>query len=113
MAPQKPNILLIISDEHGPAVTGCYGDPIVHAPNLDALAEQGFRYNCCYTPSPLCVSVRLSLTAGKYISRIEAWNNNTWLPSDDYPSLPWLLNQRGYESYLCGKMHYDRTQRYG
>ncbi len=113
MALQKPNILLITSDEHDPAVTGCYGDPIVHTPNLDALADQGIRYDRCYTTSPLCVPARLSLTAGKYISRIGAWSNNTWLPSDDYPSLPRLLNQVGYESYLCGKMHYDRTRRYG
>jgi choline-sulfatase len=113
MAQQKPNILLITSDEHDPAVTGCYGDPIVRTPNLDALADRGIRYDRCYTTSPLCVPARLSLTAGKYISRVGAWNNNTWLPSADYPSLPRLLNRVGYESYLCGKMHYDRTRRYG
>jgi choline-sulfatase len=109
----KPNILLFMSDEHDPAVTGCYGDPVVHTPNLDALAARGVTFENCYTTSPLCVPARLSFTAGKYISRIGAWNNDCWLPSADYPSLPRILNAAGYESFLCGKMHYDPTRRYG
>ncbi|MGC9349446.1 MAG: sulfatase-like hydrolase/transferase [Anaerolineae bacterium] len=110
---EKPNILFFMSDEHDAAVTGCYDDPIVHTPNLDALAAQGVTFDDAYTTSPLCVPARLSFTAGKYISRIGAWSNNCWLPSADYPSLPRILNAAGYESYLCGKMHYDRTRRYG
>ena len=37
----RPNILLIMSDEHDPAVSGCYGHPVVQTPNLDRLASQG------------------------------------------------------------------------
>ena len=36
---KKPNILVIMSDEHDAAVTGCYGDPLVKTPHLDKLAE--------------------------------------------------------------------------
>lgn len=111
--PKRPNILLLMSDEHDPGVTGCYGDPIVQTPNLDALAARGVTFENCYTTSPLCVPARLSFTAGKYVSRIGAWNNECWLPSTEYASLPRLLNSAGYESFLCGKMHYDRTRRYG
>ncbi len=110
---RRPNILLICSDEHNYRVAGCYGNRIARTPNLDRLAERGVVFETCYTNSPLCVPSRLSLTAGKYIHRISAWNNNTRLPSDDYPSLPHILNAAGYESFLCGKQHYDIRHRYG
>lgn len=109
----KPNILFIMSDEHDPGVTGCYGDPLVQTPNLDRLADRGVTFDACYCNSPLCVPSRLSWTAGKYVSRIGAWNNSCWLPSDDYPSVPNLLRRSGYTPYLCGKQHYDATRRYG
>jgi choline-sulfatase len=109
----KPNILVIMSDEHDPAVTGCYGDPIVQTPNLDRLAAGGVTFDACYTTSPLCVPARLSFTAGKYVSRCGAWSNDSVLPSEDYPSLPRIMTAAGYESILGGKMHYHRHRRYG
>ena len=112
-SPRRPNILVIISDEHNAGVTGCYRNGIVQTPNLDRLSRQGVTLENCYCNSPLSVPSRLSFTAGKYASRIGAWSNNTWLPSADYPTLPRTMNAAGYESVLCGKMHYDRTRRYG
>jgi choline-sulfatase len=109
----KPNILVIMSDEHNAGVLGCYGNNIVQTPNLDGLARGGVTFESCYCNSPLCVPSRLAFTSGKYVSRVGAWNNNCWLPSADYPSLPRIMNAAGYESILCGKMHYDRTRRYG
>ena len=110
---RRPNILLVVSDEHNASVTGCYGNATVRTPNLDQLAARGVTFDAAYTNSPLCVPCRLSLTAGKYISRIGGWSNNCRLPRDDYPSLPHIMNAAGYESYLCGKMHYDARHRYG
>jgi len=110
---RRPNVLLIISDEHNVFVNGCYGNKIVRTPALDALAARGVTFDAAYTNSPLCVPSRLSLTACKYVSRIGAWSNNTWLPRDDYPSIARAMTAAGYDSLLCGKMHYDRTRRYG
>jgi choline-sulfatase len=108
----QPNILVIMSDEHNASVLGCYGNKVIRTPNLDGLASRGVVFQSCYCNSPLCVPSRLSFTAGKYASRVGAWNNNCRLPADS-PSLPRLLNAVGYESFLCGKMHYDATCRYG
>jgi choline-sulfatase len=110
--PGQPNILVIMSDEHNASVLGCYGNQVIRTPNLDGLASRGVVFESCYCNSPLCVPSRLSFTAGKYASRVGAWNNNCRLPADS-PSLPRLLNAVGYESFLCGKMHYDATCRYG
>jgi len=110
---RPPNILVIISDEHNAGVTGCYGNRIVKTPNLDSLAAAGVSFENAYTNSPLCVPCRLSFTSGKYVSRVGAWNNDCRLPTPEYPSIARVMNAAGYESFLCGKMHYDSTCRYG
>ena len=114
-APRKraPNILVIMSDEHNHRVAGFAGNRTVETPHLDRLAARGVVFENAYCNSPLCVPSRLAFTAGKYIHRISAWNNACWLPRDDYPSLPGVLNAAGYESFLCGKQHYDASHRYG
>ena len=109
----KPNVLLIISDEHNASVMGCAGNRVVRTPNLDRLAAEGVTFDAAYCNSPLCVPSRLSLTSGKYVSRVGAWSNDCWLPSEDYPSIARIMNAAGYESLLCGKMHFDTTRRYG
>ena len=112
--PARPNLLVIMSDEHNADVLGCYGNTVVQTPNMDAIAARGVTFENCYCNSPLCVPSRLSFTAGKYISRIGAWSNDCWLATGDTtPSLPHILNAAGYESLLCGKMHLDATRRYG
>lgn len=108
-----PNILWIMTDEHNASVLGSYGNKIARTPHMDSLAERGVAFDGCYCNSPLCVPSRASLTAGKYVSRVSVWNNDCELPSADIPSLPRVLNAAGYESYLCGKQHYDYSRRYG
>ncbi len=109
----RPNVVLIITDEHNGGVLSAAGDTLARTPVLDALADQGVLFTDHYCNSPLCVPSRLSFISGKYISRIGAWSNTCWLPSADYPTLPRMLARVGYESFLCGKMHFDRTRRYG
>ncbi len=110
---RQPNILVIMADEHDPAVAGPYGNALVRTPNLDRLAGAGVTFEGAYCNSPLCVPSRLSFTAGKYISRIGAWHNHAELPRPDYPSLPRAMNAAGYASFLCGKQHYAHDRRYG
>ena len=109
----RPNILMIMSDEHDPAVMGCYGDSIVQTPHMDRLAEEGIVFDAAYTTSPLCAPARASFTAVQYVSRCGVWTNDCQLPSDDYPSLPHALNAVGYECWLGGKMHFATGHRYG
>jgi choline-sulfatase len=110
---KKPNILLVMSDEHNQRVTGCYGNAIVKTPNIDGLAAQGVTFENHYCNSPLCVPSRAAFTAGKYASRVDVWGLTSELPSDDMPSIARRMTAAGYEPYLCGKMHYKETRRYG
>jgi choline-sulfatase len=110
---KKPNILLIMSDEHNQRVSGCYGNTIVRTPNIDSLAAQGVTFDSHYCNSPLCVPSRSSFTAGKYASRVDVWGLTSELPSADIPSIARRMTAAGYQPYLCGKMHYEESRRYG
>lgn len=92
---------------------GTAGDRIVRTPHLDHLAKEGTLFENCYTPSPICVPARLSITAGKYVSKCGAWSNESMLESDDVPSIATVLKEQGYDCYLGGKMHYAKDRRYG
>jgi choline-sulfatase len=112
-AAKKPNILWIMSDEHNATVAGCYGNKLIQTPHIDSLAQQGITFDAHYCNSPLCAPSRLSLTAGKYVSRVDAWALTSELPDANIASLPRVLNAAGYQSFLCGKQHYDYSRRYG
>ena len=110
---KRPNILVIMSDEHTASVMGAAGDSIVQSPNLDELAQKGVLFENCYTPSPICVPARLAFTVGKYVSKCGMWSNQSKFDTDDIPSVASLLRDNGYECYLGGKMHYAPDRRYG
>lgn len=108
----RPNVLVIISDEHNAGVMGRAGDPIARTPHLDALAARGVLFSAHYCASPICTPARQSLTTGKYVSRHNVWGNTVGVPND-WPSLPRVITAAGYESFLIGKMHYKGGRDYG
>lgn len=109
---QRPNILVIMSDEHHAGVMGCAGDRIVRTPNLDRLAARGVRFDGHYCSSPICTPARQTFTTGKYVSRHNVWSNTVGVP-EDWPTLPKLMRTAGYNAYLIGKMHYKGGRNYG
>ncbi|MFD0893998.1 sulfatase-like hydrolase/transferase [Luteolibacter ambystomatis] len=108
----KPNILVIMSDEHNASVMGCAGDKIARTPHLDALAAKGVLFSAQYCSSPICTPSRQTFTTGKYTSGHNVWGNTAGVP-EGTPSLPRILNAGGYESYLDGKMHYKGGMTHG
>lgn len=103
---EKPNIVLIISDEHDGKIMGCMGDPYINTPNLDALAQSGILFQSHYCASPISGPSRQSLTMGKYTSHHNVWGNTVGCPNDS-PSLPRVMQQQGYETVLTGGMKYN------
>ncbi len=101
---QKPNFLVIMSDEHAPMWSSAYGHPFVRTPNMDKLAQQGNTFDAAYCNSPLCVPSRLSFMTGEHVSNCEGWDNATPLESD-VMTWPYALRLEGYDCALSGKMH--------
>ena len=66
---KPPNILWITVEDISPNL-GCYGDPLAHTPNLDALASKGFRYNNAIANAPVCAPARNAIITGMYPSSL-------------------------------------------
>ena len=100
----RPNLLYIHSDQHSPYVTGCYGDPLVETPHLDALAERGVVFDNTYCPSPICVPSRMSMLSGRYPCDNQVWTNSHILDSG-IPTFAHAMGAGGYRPVLVGRMH--------
>ena len=105
-SPRQPNILFIISDQHHPRFMGCAGEPLVHTPNLDKLAARGVRFSNAYCNFPLCCPSRMSLLTSRYASEIDCLSNHSQLHSDA-PTFAHAFNAAGYDTVLCGRMHFN------
>ena len=110
------NILLIVSDQHRRDWLGCSLSPgaaLVRTPNLDALAARGVLFESAYCPYPLCGPSRMALMTGRRASRIGMFVNEHTLRSD-VPTFAHALGRAGYETVLCGRMHFSGIdQRHG
>jgi len=109
----RPNVLIILSDQHSPHMLGCYGDELVRTPNLDRLAEEGMRFDNTYCPSPLCVPSRMSFMTGRTPTGNRCWDNQQILHSG-IPTFAHVAGAAGYETALLGRMHFNGPdQRHG
>lgn len=109
--PERPNILLIMSDEHAPQFCGCYGHPIVQTPTLDRLASEGTLFKSAYSNCPICVPARAAFMTGRYVHDIDVWDNDSPIDSA-VPTFGTYLTDRGYETTLCGRTHFVGADSY-
>ena len=103
--PASPNILMIVCDQLMPHLTAAYGHPVVQTLNLDRLVESGARFDSAYSPCPICSPSRVGLMTGNYPSRMDCYDNTSFLRSDQ-PTFCHYLSAAGYETVLSGKMHF-------
>lgn len=105
MGLKKPNILFIMADQMAGPALPCYGHPLVKAPHLTRLANEGVVFESAYCNSPLCAPSRFSLLSGQLPSRIGAYDNAAEFAAD-IPTFAHYLRNRGYQTVLSGKMHF-------
>jgi len=106
----KPNIILIIGDDISWDDIGCYGNPSVHTPNIDKLAEEGLLFNNAFITSSSCSPSRCSIITGRYPHNTGAAELHTPLPVH-LKFFPELLRQNGYFSALLAKWHEGESTR--
>ncbi|MFW5798424.1 MAG: sulfatase-like hydrolase/transferase [Planctomycetota bacterium] len=102
--PDRPNILILMADQHSPRILGYYGDR-VQTPHLDRLAAEGVTFDNAYCNSPLCVPSRMSFLTGQHCHQIGVWENGDAL-SSDIPTFLHSLGIAGYRTVLAGRMHF-------
>ncbi len=107
---QKPNIVFIMCDQMRHDALGCNGNSIAATPNIDKLAESGINFTNSFTPDPICVPARASLTTGLYPHKCTGIKDNSGAVKEGLPKLGEELTKRGYETYSMGKLHYNPYQ---
>lgn len=108
----RPNLLLIIADDHGGLSMGIQGDPHRATPNLDALARQGILFERAYCNAPLCTPSRQSLITGKLPHATGVTQLTTRL-ADDVLTMGEWFTQQGYRTAAIGKMHFNGPSDHG
>jgi len=102
-----PNILLIISEDHGPEL-GCYGDPYARTPHLDQLAAEGVLFQRAYVAQAGCSQSRASILTGMFPHQHGQIGLATWgfrMYREDTPNITRSLKQAGYRTGIVGKLH--------
>lgn len=123
MQSNRPNILIIMSDDQGPWAMGCAGTPELQTPTLDCLAQEGTRFDSFFCASPVCSPARASFLTGRMPSQhgVQDWIKSgnidvddgvTWCGKDrpiEYlqgmPAFTDVLAANGYVCGLSGKWH--------
>ena len=106
----KPNIVLMVSDDLGREAVGCYGNPVIKTPSLDALAAGGVRFVNSFCTAPTCSASRTTIltgqqnhTTGTY-GLTHGYNHFSCFPT--VTTLPALLRGK-YRTGRVGKQHYQ------
>lgn len=116
-----PNVVLIISDDHGVADSGAYGNGAISTPNIDALAKDSLRFTNAFATTSSCSPSRSAILSGRYGHDNGMYGlqhaQHHFASFDSVESLPVLLKQQGYRTARIGKYHlapeavyaFDRT----
>ena len=110
-ATDRPNIVVILSDDYGWGSVGCYGATGVKTPNLDRLAREGRRFTHAYAPGSVCSPTRYGLMTGRYYWRTsvkdgEVLGGNAPLHIETTrTTLGSLCKGAGYRTAAFGKWH--------
>lgn len=101
---QRPNILILMTDQQQFDSLSCYGCKTIDTPNLDRLAKEGVLFERCYCPNPVCTPSRSSMWTGQPVPVHGVYKLHDILP-DDQILFSKRLQEIGYETSLIGKLH--------
>lgn len=107
---KRPNIVLIMTDQHRFDALGCYGNNVIETPNLDSFAREGTVFTSAYSCTPSCVPARTSLISG-----MDPWHTGVLgtgkgqgkMGGNFKHTLPGELSNSGYYTLGIGKMNFS------
>jgi arylsulfatase A len=106
LSQQKPNVILILTDDQGWGDLSLHGNPWLETPQLDRLARGGVRFQNCYA-SPLCAPTRASLLTGRYhlSTGVLSVSNGLEVMDAEETTLAELFKANHYATGIFGKWH--------
>jgi arylsulfatase A-like enzyme len=116
-AADRPNFVIMMTDDQRFDAMSCAGNKILQTPNMDRIAAEGMRFTNMFVTNSLCAPSRATLLTGCYSHTHGVIDNTGHKIKADVPFLPDLLRAAGYEVAFCGKSHVagalrDRTWDY-
>ena len=101
---ESPNIILIMTDDQGWGQTSYYDHPVLETPNLDAMAENGLRFERFYAAAPVCSPTRASILTGRTNDRTGVVDHGYALRKQE-KTIAVALQKAGYATGHFGKWH--------
>jgi choline-sulfatase len=108
----RPNLLIIVADDHGADTLGIEGDPRQATPRLDALAGQGAHFQRAFCNAPVCTPSRQALITGKLPHAIGVTQLATRL-ADSVLTMGEWFRDHDYDTLAIGKMHFNGPSVHG
>ncbi len=105
-APQRPNVVLVMTDDQGYGDLGCHGNKLLKTPNLDRLHAESIRLTSFHV-DPTCSPTRAALLTGRYSCRTGVWHTimGRSILRRDERTIADMLSAAGYRTGIFGKWH--------
>lgn len=104
--------IIIMTDSQRFDMVGCYGNPSIHTPNLDAFSRTAMRFERAYTAQPVCGPARSAIFTGLYPHSNGSWTNSVAL-YDNVKTVGQRLSAFGIHTAFIGKWHLDGGDYFG
>jgi len=101
----KPNVLLIMADQHRKDAIGAYGNTVIKTPHLDLLASGGVKFENCWVQHAACMPSRACIFTGRYPMAHRVRSNGVPLPTTE-TTLAEIFARAGYRTGGAGKFHF-------
>jgi arylsulfatase A-like enzyme len=101
---KKPNVILIVSDDHAYQAISAYGSKLIQTPNIDRIGKEGAIMQKAYVTNSVCSPSRAVMLTGKYSHQNGLRDNGTFFDSTQQ-TFPKFLQQAGYKTAVIGKWH--------
>ncbi|MCT4586503.1 MAG: sulfatase-like hydrolase/transferase [Carboxylicivirga sp.] len=111
---QRPNVIIILTDDQGSIDMNCYGATDLHTPNMDELAQTGIQFNQFYVAAPVCSPSRASMLTGMNPHKAGLPGNassqegHQGMPSEKI-TIAEIMKDNGYQTAHIGKWHIGYT----
>ena len=104
----KPNILIIMADDHAYQAISAYGSKLIQTPNIDRLATEGMLFTDASVTNSICAPSRATILTGKF-NHINGKIDNTMPFDTTQMTFPQLFQKNGYQTALFGKLHFGNN----